>query len=67
VLTINTQFEVELKKLIAEEVARLKDILADGQAVTDYDAYRFLTGQLFAYARITDAYCDEVKTTISKR
>ena len=66
-LTGNSQFEAELKKRIAEEIERLKDILSQGQAVTDFAEYRHLAGQIFALTRVANDYCDEVATLINKR
>ena len=65
--TLNTQFEQELKKLIADEVERIKDILSAGMAVKDYAEYRFHVGQIEALNKVSASYCDEVTTIISKR
>lgn len=65
--TLNTQFEGELKKLIAEEIERIKDILAVGMAVKDYAEYRFHVGQIEALQKVANSYCDEVTTIINKR
>ena len=65
--TLNTQFEGELKKLIATEIERIKDILAVGMAVKDYAEYRFHVGQIEALQKVADSYCDEVTTIINKR
>jgi hypothetical protein len=67
VQTLNTQFEVELKKLIADEVERIKDILAVGMAVKDYAEYRFHVGQIEALNKISTSYCDEATSIINKR
>jgi hypothetical protein len=63
----NNQFETELKKRIAEEIERINGILAEGQAVKDYADYKHLVGQLFAFNRVINTYCDEVQTEINKR
>ena len=66
-LASNSQFETELKKRLAEEIDRLKVNLAQGLAVKSYDEYRHLVGQIFAFERVANEYCDEVQTAINKR
>lgn len=65
--TLNTQFEYELKKRIFEEVARLKENLAVGAAVTDFADYRYHTGQIAALMRVCVEYCDDANTAIATR
>lgn len=66
-LTGNTQFEFELKKIIDVEIDRIKDILADGSGVTDYAAYRNYVGQIYALRRTAHNYCDDVVTKMNER
>ena len=66
-LASNSQFETELKKRIAEEVAVLTSNLALGLAVKTLDDYRHIVGQIFALNRVSNEYCDEVQTAINKR
>ncbi len=66
-LTANTQFESELKKRIAEELARQLEILANPAAIRDYSDYRYHVGQIDALRMVVDAYCDEVTTAINQR
>lgn len=63
-LTANTMFHVELRKVLAEEVERLKENLASGQSL---DAYKNITGQIAAYRRTIDNFCPEIETLISQR
>jgi hypothetical protein len=65
-LTVNTQFEHELGKLIDDEIGRIQTILGDGVAVSDFADYRNLTGQIAGLSRVK-SYCDEVNTILSKR
>ena len=65
-LTVNTQFEHELHKLIDEEILRLHSVLGAGQAVKDIADYRDFIGQIHALERVK-TYCDEVNTLISQR
>jgi hypothetical protein len=67
VITGNTTFEVEIKKLIAAEIERICAILALGVAVADHNEYRFLVGQINALNKVSDSYCIEVYEIISKR
>ena len=65
--TLNTQFEHELKKLIEDEIERIKDILSVGMSVKDYAEYRFHVGQIEALNRVSTSYCDEATSIINKR
>jgi hypothetical protein len=67
VLTVNIQFEVELKKLISTEIERLREILDQGRAIKDYAEYREKVGEIAALRRVAENYCSEAQTTISKR
>jgi hypothetical protein len=64
---INSQFEHELKTIIAAEVDRIKDILAAGTPIKDYADYRFHAGQLNALKRVVDNYFPETNDIIQKR
>ena len=68
-LTLNTQFERELKKRIADEHARILVILSTGNAsaVPNYDTYRYYCGALRAFDQVVNGFCDEVNTIINKR
>ena len=65
--TLNTQFEAELKKLVAARMADIADILCAGQAVKDYAEYRQLVGQFLALRLVHDDYTDQVNTTLNQR
>jgi hypothetical protein len=67
VLTVNTQFEYELRKVVREELDRLKDNLTSRITVSDYSIYSFYVGQIQALERVIDQYVDEVNTRINKR
>jgi hypothetical protein len=67
VLTTNTQFESELKKLIDAEIERLRDILDAGLAIKDLADYRYHVGQIHALRTVKNSYCDEAQTIINKR
>ncbi len=59
--------ETELRKIIDAEIDRLKIILADGVAVTEFADYRHIVGQIFAYNRVLADYLDEAATEANKR
>lgn len=65
-LTVNTQFEHELTKLIGAEIERLKDCLTSTATITDYSIYLNYAGQINALERVA-SYCDEVNTLLSQR
>ena len=66
-MTVGTQFEVELKKRVQEEIERLCDDLEAGTAIKDYAQYQHYVGMLKAYRRAISEFCDDVNETISKR
>lgn len=66
-LTGNTQFEHELRKVIATEIERLKDILADGKGISDFAEYKFRTGQIEGLRRVAHDYCEEVESKLNKQ
>jgi hypothetical protein len=67
VLTGNTQFEQELRKVIATEIDRIKDLLAAGIGVPTIEVYRHYTGQIDALRRVEHSYCEEIETKLSKQ
>jgi hypothetical protein len=67
VLTGNTQFESELKKVIAEEIERLRDVLETPAVIVDIGEYRNISGQIKSLRRVIDSYCDEVTSKINKQ
>jgi len=64
-LTYNTLFEHELKKIILAEIERVTDILANGSAI-DYAEYKQQVGRIQGLRAALD-YCDEASSIISKR
>ena len=66
-LTADTRFEFELKKIIDVEIDRIKDILAAGVGVPDFSNYQRYVGEIAALRRVSHAYCDEVNDKINKR
>ena len=64
-LTVNTQFEHELTKLIEEEIRRIQGVLGAGK-LRDIADYRDFIGQIAGLERVK-SYCDEVNTLLSKR
>lgn len=66
-MTLNTQFEAELKKLVAARMADIGDVLCAGHAVKSFDEYRHLVGQFFALRQVHEDFCDQVNTTLNQR
>jgi hypothetical protein len=64
-MNINILFAVELKKILEEEIERIKDVLSTGTPV-DYAEYKQHVGRLQGMRSVID-YCDEVQTKISNR
>jgi len=65
--TISTQFELELKKRIDQELIRIAEVLTLGHAIKDYAEYRRYVGEFQALKRVAETFCDEVNTTINER
>lgn len=65
--TLNTQFEYELKKLIDEELVRLRRALETRAFSGVPENYHYTVGQIDALKRVTDNYFDEATTEINKR
>ncbi len=63
---LNLAFEAELRKLIEEEIQRIKDNLAGGLAVPDYETYKQQVGKVAGLMSALEM-CEEVKTTLSKK
>ena len=62
--TYNNLFRTKLEELINEEIARIKDNLALGMGVIDYNDYRHHTGQIYALRKIIEL-CDEVESNLN--
>lgn len=65
--SLNTQFEVELKKLVSARMADIADILCDGPAVKDYSDYRRYVGEFQALRQVHESFCEQVNTTLNQR
>ena len=65
--TVNTQFEVELKKRVAARMDDIRDALSDGTAIKDYADYKRYVGEYQGLKQVVETYCDEVTTTINQR
>lgn len=65
-LNYNILFEIELKKIVTEEIGRIVDLLSSGISVVDYAEYKQQVGKIQGLKAALD-YCDEVKTIISQR
>lgn len=65
----NTQFETELKNLIATRMAEIGDILCEGQAtaVKDHAQYQHYVGQFYALRQVHDDFCQQANTTLNQR
>ena len=60
------QFEFELRKLIAENLLRLRETLENPSAINQIEQYKFIAGQIFAYRRLLDHEIDEINTAVNK-
>ena len=62
---LNLAFEKELRKLITEEIERVKDHLASGAAINSYESYKQLVGRI-AGLNMALELCEEASTLVSK-
>ena len=65
-LNQNTQFEIELQKLIDQEIERLKDNLSNGLSVVDYADYKHQVGKILGLRSVIEL-CEEAKSILAKR
>ena len=65
-LNQNIQFEIELKKLINDEIERIKDNLSSGLSVVDYADYRHQVGKILGLRSVSEL-CEEVQSILAKR
>jgi hypothetical protein len=65
-LNYQNLFEIELKKLINEEIDRLKENLSNGLSTVDYADYRHQVGKIIALRTVLER-CDEVESILSKK
>jgi hypothetical protein len=63
---LNLAFEGELRKLIEEEISRLKDNVASGLGTADFASYKNQVGKI-AGLNLALELCEEAKTIVSKK
>ena len=66
VLTYNSVFEAELKKLIDQAVENRKENLANGMSVIDFPTYKHQVG-IIAGLRMALELCDEATIICDRR
>ena len=66
-LTVNTQFEHELRKRINARLVAIAETLCDGTAIKDFADYRRYVGEFQGLKQVADTFCDEVNTILNKR
>jgi hypothetical protein len=65
-LTYNNLFEIELKKLIQEEIDRTTENLQAGLSVTDYCEYKRLVGRISGL-KLAMELCEEAQNNVIQR
>ena len=66
-MTVNTQFAIELRKRIAEELKRLRDEMDAGLAIKDYAQYQHYVGNIQSLNRVLDEFIDDVNSKLNQR
>lgn len=61
------QFEAALRKVIEEEIDRLRTGLESHGVIKNYDEYQYVTGQMDALKRVINSYFDDAITETNKR
>lgn len=65
-LNYNNQFEIELKKLVEDEITRISDNVTGGVSVVDYADYKNQTGKIKGL-RMAIELCEEAQSILNKR
>jgi hypothetical protein len=65
-LNYHNLFEIELKKLINEEIKRIEENLSNGLSVVDFADYRHQVGKIIALRTVLER-CDEVQSILNKK
>ena len=65
-LTYNSKFEKELKKLIEQTIEERKELLSNGLSVVDFETYKHQVG-IIKGLRIAIELCDEATLIIERR
>jgi hypothetical protein len=63
---LNLAFEAELRRLVEEEIERLKDNLANGLSTPDFESYKNQVGKIAGLMMALDL-CEEARTIVSKK
>jgi hypothetical protein len=63
---MTSRFEIALAKRITEEMDRLKNNLAKGDAIKDYAQYQNYVGRLTALGLVLSEYYEDVQTELNK-
>lgn len=64
---MNSQFELELKKRLNEEIEKIKDAMSSGISVNSHSDYMKLVGKCAAFREVQDVLCGEVSTDLNMR
>jgi hypothetical protein len=62
--TYQTHYQYEIKKLIEEEIERLKNNMATNGIITDIGEYRYYVGQITGLRKAL-YLCDDAETVVN--
>jgi len=65
-LNYHNLFEIELRKLINDEIDRIKENLSNGLSTVDYADYRHQVGKVIALRTVLER-CDEVQSILNQK
>jgi hypothetical protein len=65
--TFNSLFETELVKRVNEELVHLREMMEQPNAVTGFEQYKLLLGQILQLNKILSTYIPDVNKAINER
>ena len=63
---LNLALEAELRKLVEEEITRLKDNLSNGLSVPDFETYKHQVGKIAGLQTALEL-CEEARSNVAKK
>jgi hypothetical protein len=65
--TYNSLFETELAKRVNEELVHLREMMEQPNAVTGFEQYKLLLGQILQLNKILSTYIPEANKAVNER
>jgi hypothetical protein len=65
--TFNSLFETELVKRVNEELVHLREMMEQPNAITGFEQYKLLLGQILQLNKILSTYIPEANKAVNER